>query len=273
VITSHAERNQLGNHDLGVPFGAYAPVTRVDAGRDGIAGTADDQTITIYNLDPSFIGKSSLVILNDAAWDQTYKGLEITATKRYSDRWQMIAGYTYSQTIQEANPPNLNAVFSWTPNQLINARGRPDQVGGLDRPHLFKLSGSYLLPHDVRLAGNFRAQSGQSYTRQVRFSGLGQGNVLVNVEPRSSYRLDPLITLDLQIAKTFDVAGRQLEVSLDGYNMTNANTVYDIRTLSGLVTLREGGVPTGALNTVPQFGTPVSILPPRIFRVGVAYRF
>ena len=274
VFTYHAERGQLGNHDIGVPFSAYSPVTRVDPGRDGSNGTADDTSITVYNLDPAFIGKSQLVIVNDSAWDQEYKGLEVTATKRYSDRWQMVAGYTYSQTIQKALAPGLNSLYGWTPNQLINAEGRPDQTSGgtLDRPHVFKLTGSYLLPGDVRVAGNFRAQSGQSYTRQTRFA-LNQGNVLINAEPRSSYRLDPLVTLDIQVAKAFNVGGRQLEVSLDGYNMTNANTVWDIRSLTGRVNLSAGGVPTGASQNVAGFGTPTQFLPPRIFRFGVAYRF
>jgi hypothetical protein len=275
AFTYHAERDQLGNHDIGIPFSAYVSRSRPDPGRDGILGTADDAMVTVFDLaDQSLIGTSKLFITNDEAWDQNYKGLEITATKRYSNRWQMVAGYTYSQTIQRANPPVLNSVFSWTPNQLINAEGRPDQAttNYLDRPHVFKVTGSYLLPYDVRLAGNFRAQSGQSFTRQVRFP-LTQANVLVNVETRSSFRLDPLVTLDLQGAKIFSVSGRQLEVSLDVYNITNANTVYDIRTLTGRISLREGGVPTGTLNNFAQFGTPISFLPPRIFRIGASYRF
>ena len=274
VFTYHTERDQLGNHDVGIPFSAYSPVPRVDLGRDGVAGTADDSAITVFTVDPSFIGRNKLLIVNDSAWNQDYKGFEITATKRYSNLWQVVGGYTYSRTIQNAFPPALSTVFSWTPNQLINAEGRPDQASTsyLDRPHLFKLTGSYMLPRDVRVAGNFRAQSGQSYTRQTRLS-LNQGSVLVNVEPRSSFRLDPLVTLDLQAAKSFNVSGRHLELSLDGYNITNANTVWDIRSLTGRISLRQGGVPTGAVKEFAQFATPVSILPPRIFRVGVSYRF
>jgi hypothetical protein len=55
--------------------------------------------------------------------------------------------------------------------------------------------------------------------------------------------------------------------------MTNANTVYEVRTLTGRINVREDGVPTGALINQQQFLSPTAILPPRIFRVATSFRF
>jgi hypothetical protein len=40
-----------------------------------------------------------------------------------------------------------------------------------------------------------------------------------------------------------------------------------------LSNFRQAGDPSGAINTVPQFGTPTNIIGPRIARVGLSFRF
>ena len=94
------------------------------------------------------------------------------------------------------------------------------------------------------------------------------------VEPLNSRRVPTLTTVDLQVAKEFRTGnGRSFNVLFAVANINNANTIWSVRTLTGLSTFRVGGVPTGATNVVPQFGTPTNILGPRIARVGVTYRF
>jgi hypothetical protein len=53
----------------------------------------------------------------------------------------------------------------------------------------------------------------------------------------------------------------------------NANTVWDVRTLSGTLGFRQSGDPNGALNTLPQYLSPAQVLAPRIIRFSVAFRF
>jgi hypothetical protein len=67
--------------------------------------------------------------------------------------------------------------------------------------------------------------------------------------------------------------GRELEASLDGYNLTNSNYVWEVRTVTGRLTGREGGLPTGAPFNQPQFLAPSQILNPRILRLGLTFRF
>jgi hypothetical protein len=179
-----------------------------------------------------------------------------------SDNWQMLASYAYGKTTVKAD------AFA-NPNQLINSEGPVF----FNRPHTVKVSGTYLLPKDVELSVNFRTQSGVQLTRTATFA-LNQGTVTVNVEPRGSTKLDMLTTLDARLAHTFKMSGsKEVEVVLDGYNLMNANTVWDARTLSTVTNFRPAGDPTATPVPKPTYLSPLSILGPRIFRIGAAFRF
>lgn len=261
--TYRREKNPQATSNPANPFESTLS-TRADSGRDGIAGTADDGTFQFYNR----VSTQNLVFLtNDRNSLQTYKGIEITATKRMSNRWQMLAGYTFSRTRIAGVSVNVN------PNALINADGLvTGQLG--DRPHQFKLTGTYVLPfYDIGLAGNLNAQSGIAVTRQVSTALAVGGTTTVNVEPAGSYRLDARTAADLRVFKTQRFGSRELEVSVDFNNISNVNTVWDVRTLSGTINLRQDGSPTGAVNTLPQFGSPAQIYGPRNVRFNVAFRF
>ena len=75
--------------------------------------------------------------------DTDYKGVEFTATKRFSKKWQMQAGFTLGQNeggvqyaggTDDLNDPN-NTRF-------------PEGIIGNDSEQAFRLSGSYELPLD-----------------------------------------------------------------------------------------------------------------------------
>src|SRR4029078_7651421 len=130
----------------------------------------------------------------DTSFLQTYKGIEITATKRMSNRWQMLAGYTYSRSRVGGIRVNTN------PNFLLNATGPltgQANIGGTlfngqigDRPHQFKLTGTYITPwYDIGLAGNLNSQRRIAVSRQVSVAQTVGGSSPVNVEPLGSTRL------------------------------------------------------------------------------------
>jgi hypothetical protein len=255
------ERNNNGNVEVGVPFSAYTPVPRVDPGRDGTLGTPDDATITVFDQNRATLGQNRTVFTHDDRFNSDYKGLEITATKRFSKRWQMVAGYTVGKA-------EVTAVNVQTPNALINAKGPINE----DREHIFKLTGQVILPWDVYLAPNLLVQTGAPVTRTLLVTGLTQGSVTINAEPRGNYRLDTRKQIDVRIARVFKLNGRQeLEASIDGYNLTNSAYEWEVRTATGRFNARYAG--TGEVTNHPQFGLPSQILNPRIFRLGLAYRF
>jgi hypothetical protein len=272
VIGTHrVERDVQATSNPANPYDTFL-TTRPDNGRDGIAGTADDSTFQFYNRTSTAVNQTFFT--NDRSFRQTYNGIEITGTKRMSNRWQMLVGYTFGQSRIEGLSVNTN------PNSLINVTGPlagqntgfNGQIG--DRPHQFKITGTYVLPwYNVGVAGNLNAQSGIAITRQVTVAQTVGGNSTVNVEPLGSYRLPSRAAADLRVFKTANFGTRSLEVSVDVHNVTNTNTYWDARTLSGTINLRQNGDPTGAINTVPQFASPSQVFGPRNIRFNAAFRF
>lgn len=263
VFTWRSERFQQASLNTAAPLNTWVLVSRADPGPDGLTGTADDGTYSYY--DRTVPGNQTLVT-NDPKSRQTYKGIEITATKRLSQRWQMLAGYTYSQT------KYTDITVGTSPNAFLNTEGPVFY----DRPHQLKVTGSYILPfYDIYVGTNYRFQNGPPINRQISAPlSFGGGSATINIESQAAHRLASLQTLDLRIAKTFRMqGGRGLELDLDISNLTNANTTWEMRSLTGRLNVRQGGDPAGQINNVQQFLLPSQILAPMIARLGFAFRF
>jgi hypothetical protein len=259
------EKDIQGQVDLNIDAWPqlFTPITLTDPGRDGTVGTPDDAPITVYNQNSTGTVTSPRTI-NDDRLATRYDGLDIVLTKRYSHGWTALAGYTFSHTkVDLTSLANPNAA-------LVNAGG---ESGG--RVHNFKASGSYELPWHIVTGANFRLQSGLPITRtwQIPSTVLRQGSVTVNAEPRGSVELPWLPTLDLRAGRYFRVAGNRLELSVDAYNATNANTVFGVRTNTGTATIRVDGNPANPPTVINAFLSPTSILAPRVFRFNVSYDF
>ena len=263
VFTYRREKDPQATFDPANPYDTFL-TTRPDTGPDGVANTADDTTIGFYDRKST---ASLTHFTTDPTSLQTYKGIEITATKRMSNRWQMLAGYTFGHARISGVSVNTN------PNNFINADGPVNgQLG--DRPHQFKLTGTYILPwYDIGLAANVNSSSGILVTRQVRLTTTVGTTVDVNAEPLGSHRLDARTVMDLRFFKNIAMGPRSLDVSVDFNNLTNTNTVWSVRTLSGTIGLRQNGDPNGVVNTVPQFLSPAEVYGPRNIRFNVAFRF
>src|SRR5262249_32748827 len=145
--------------------------------------------------------------INDDRLSQRYNGLDFVVTKRYSDGWQMLGGYTYSHT-------KVDTISLASPNSLVNAAGESS-----GRVHNFKLSGSYDLPHGILVGVGFRLYSGLPITRPwltpscsttVTSNCLRQANVTVNAEPRGSVELPWLPTFDVRGGRRFHLGGSKL---------------------------------------------------------------
>ena len=250
---------------------ATTPTTAVDPGPDGIVGTSDDLTYQFFQRTSA---ANRVFITNDPTQVQTYKGFEITATKRMSKRWQMLAGYTRSRNrldhLSIAVTPNLATPSS--PNWLINSSGLITNTANSDRPNLFKLTGTYIVSwQNVVVSGNLRSESGPPVTRQIsRSLNLG-ANEIINLEPLGNHRLPLQTTLDVRFGKQFNFEKRQLEADVDIDNITNAAWVWQVRTLTTATTFVDGV--TGAKQSLPQFLAPTAIQAPRTVVFRLSYKF
>jgi hypothetical protein len=242
------DRRQVGVRDV---TSTWEPVPF----QDPVTGN----TITVFNqvFDP--VNGPLFSVVNAAELDQDFRGFEVIATKRLSNRWQLLGSYAVGRAIQEQVSVEGSNIFGFgaipvDPNNGVNARGPIFW----DRTHMFKVSASYLMPYDVLVSGNLLTQSGPVFTRTVLVEGLNQAPFTVFAEPRDvSDRLDTLTMVDLRASKVFRLgANRSVEALMDVYNLFNANTVVSANTLTG-----------------PAFGNPLTVLSPRIIRFGGRFLF
>ena len=265
------EHNQLGTVDQNMALwgSLYSQLTLTDPGRDGVLGTSDDQKITVYQLNAASTVISTSTINSDLL-DQHYKGMEFDLNKRYSNGWGMIGGYTYGNTTQAVvslSNPN---------NAYVNASG---WSGG--RKHNFKWTGSYQLPWQVLLGANFRLSSGLPITRtwaipactKTVTTNCTTTATTVNAEARGSVLLPWLPGLDLRAGRFFKLGGNRFDVSLDLYNVTNANTTFSVRTNTATVKVFPNNDPTQTPSTIAAFMSPTGVLAPRIIRMNLTWTF
>ena len=130
----------------------------------------------------------------------------------------------------------------------------------------------YLLPfHDVIVSGNFRSQQGPPFTRQISRALAIGGSQTINLEPLGNTRIDALTTIDLRLGKLFKFNNRSLEASVDFDNLANANTAFNVRTLTPAATFTDPT--TGNRATLQQFLSPSQILGPRTVVFRAAFKF
>jgi hypothetical protein len=245
----------------------YEAVTLIAPGRDG--SLADGSPLTVYQLVNSKTVISSLTENNDLL-DQYSKGVTFQLNKRFSQGWAMIFGYTFQHIDQAA------ASVSNPNNELVNASG----VSG-GRAHDFKLTGTFQLPYQIVFGVNGRLDSGLPITRTwtipactatVTTECLSVATT-VNAEPRGDFLLPWLGTMDLRFGRFFNLGSNRFEVSFDIYNITNANTIFSVRTNTGTVTVFENNNPALASQVIPAFDSPTGVTAPRIARINLTWSF
>jgi hypothetical protein len=185
--------------------------------------------------------------------------VDLTATKRFSNRWQMAVALT----IQD-NP----GFFPDGSASCINPTGC-EYSNGLSTisRYVFKAQGSYALPWDVNVSANFNMNEGG--TRTLSIDGPGSvyggttGTITYNTltqAPVNRFRFDAVKLLDVGVQKLIAFRGgrNRLKLMLDGFNMLNQNTILGY----------------GSNNqSRAGFTQPANIVPPRVFRVGASLQF
>jgi hypothetical protein len=244
-------RDQLGVRNTARPPDAYTPFTvNVPDGPNG------PTTATVYNLNPALNSVSNQVRDNRPELDTKYKGVEFTASKRFSRNWQMVAGLTIGRNEGGMGGDDLN-----NPNNLVYPRG----VIGNDSTVGFRMSGSYRLPYAVTLAGSLVSNGGYPYVSSynvTRAIALAHGvrltptSVSVDLSERGKERLSTVTMADIRLSRAFRFGSRQIVPQLDIFNITNADTAVSLNTTLG----------SAYLDTR-------EILSPRIIRVGFSLNF
>jgi hypothetical protein len=238
------------------PYSAWSvPITRRDPGPDGTLGTGDDAgKVTLADYSVAFRGAAfvNAQTVNATNTDR-YHSVEATLTKRFSSRWTGQVSY-----FAVKNHRWLSSVFN-SPN---------DQFFPLDETWSWagNVTGSYRMPGDVTISGFLQSKNGVTGQRTYIFrqvdpdGGLAiaqNGNTTIRLEPYGSQRLSAQNILNLRGSKDFSFGGsRRIDVDVDVFNVLNAATPTSANFQSG-----------------PSFGYVTNVIPARIARLGVRFRF
>ena len=219
------------------------PVTVTDPGPDGRIGSADDGGgVTAYNLSSDALNTPPVNLttnLPDA--NSEYYTWEITAIKRQTARWSLLASFTETWSREAA----LTAGGGFTPNALVNSDGDQDHF----KTWQVNVNGTMDLPAGFRVVPVLRHQSGTPFARTF-VQALNYGSAIIKAEPFVN-RTPNITLLDVRTEKTFRLSRVRLTGFFDVYNVFNTNAAQALTTSSGGSWLR-----------------PTTITGPRILRIG-----
>ncbi|HKS91297.1 MAG TPA: hypothetical protein VJQ83_05160, partial [Tepidiformaceae bacterium] len=170
---------------------------------------------------PTGIGS---IAVTSPDWE-TYKGVDLTATKRFSNRWQMQTALTV-QTAPNFFPVNSSSCVDPTGCQFFSGVNT-------DSRYIYKASGSYIFPFDISVAANYNLVDGS--TRVLTINGPGQvyggttGNIsygTLTFQNAGTSRYPTTSVLDMSAQKSFKFRGGKdsVKLMLDAFNVLNMNT-------------------------------------------------
>ncbi len=254
------QRDQYGRYNISRPYEAFTvPVSVPDPGADGRLGTADDGApLQAFDLAPEFRGLPVVNQTINVDGPADYHTFEITGTKRMSNRWSLMASYGYTKSFDQASAIQGNSIranaLPVTPNDKINA----DDKGRFEYSRqTVKLNGTWNSPFwDISFSPMVRYQQGIPFGRTFASSVLSIGSVRFLAEPMGTRRQDTILITDLRVEKTHRFSSRDISVFFDLYNMFNSNPAQNLQWSSGT-----------------SWNRPLSIVPPRLARIGAKLNF
>ena len=244
-VVVNAKRQPYGTINVSRPLGAYAvPVTAIDPGPDGLFGSADDgATVTAYDLTAASLSAPPVnLTTNLPDSNSDYYTWEITATKRHTGRWSLLASFTHTWNHEAA----LGTGNDFTPNALINSTDHHDRFTTWQA----KVNGTMSLPLGFRVVPVLRHQSGTPFARTF-VQTFNYGSATLKAEAIAANRTPNITLFDLRTEKAFHVKDVRVMGFVDVYNILNTNAAQTLTTSSGAFWLR-----------------PTAITGPRVLRIG-----
>jgi hypothetical protein len=253
---------------LGAVSGASPAIGAYNVPFHGVAGNnvPENRTATEY--------------VDREGYSQRYWGLELAATKRFSNRW--MARFGFSTNDHREYFDGAAAIMDPTPQLLagpvpLPLGAYPNVDGG---PVLFQTSGSgksgvfmvapryqlavtamYSAKWGINVAGN--VVNRQGYAMPYQLTQVETGDPLANlktvilVDDVSDHRLPSVTSLDLRLGKEFSFRTIRLNLDFDVFNVLNSATVlgrqYDL--------------------SLPSADNVLEIMNPRVLRLGARFSF
>jgi hypothetical protein len=252
------ERNRMKLQNTAIPFSAYnIPVLFTDRGRD-FASSADDRQITLYSLDPRYVGLRADLLTNDPLNTSDFATFNVEAVKRLSNRSQLLTGIDVSHydtwTFAQAIVQDISTDTTGVPQD-------PNRLAYNNRVNYwhwqYKALGSYALPHGVDFSASLRVTKGEPYGRTLNTTGLTQGVITLTVEPMGTFFYPTVALIDLRFAKSVSLSRfGKLDGLLDIFNLNNSSAILSTNNQTGA-----------------SFNSVLTTVNPRIARLGVRWTF
>ncbi|HEX6164769.1 MAG TPA: hypothetical protein VFZ31_15470, partial [Vicinamibacterales bacterium] len=236
---------------VGVSASDYVPVT-FTANCLSTACTEPSYTVTYFQLP---FQQPAQQIRRNAERTRRYHGLEMTAKKRFSERWMLNASANIQSTTYHYVAPDASYQ---DPTDVALLDGA--QTGTSNARWIGKLSGLYVLPwQDIGISGFFNARQGYPFNRYLlspsRTGGIGTVNV--DIDRWGDVRYDNFYQLDMRVEKQFTFGRTKWAAAFDLFNVLNSNVVLG----------REDQMNSTRANFVEE------VLAPRVARFGVRLNF
>lgn len=227
-------------------------------------------------------GTSASILQYTSFGETWYQGLTLSATKRFSNRYQLLASYTLSKA--EDNSTDYQSAF--VPQD--NGTGRnPQDLLGLpvgfdpgaergpstqDQRHRFVFSGMVVTPGDIQLSSIVTIASGRPYNilAGADLNGDGNGGAFppdrARTNPadpassvsRNSETLPNQAVVDLRISRRFGLGdAASTDLMFEVFNLFNRTNYTEINNIFGT-----GAYPSSPLPTFGQFtqaGSPLQV--------------
>jgi hypothetical protein len=202
---------------------------------------------------------------------QTYRGLELTATKRMSNRWMMRGNVTLQNWKQHVGP---GAIIDPTVQRggtgcsvcngsdvLLGAGSGSGAKGGvyINSKWAYNFTGAYQIPViETSLGFNLTGRQGYALPYVYRVNTGLEGLKYPLLGDVTAHRNPNPMEFDLRLAKDIRISRAAVTLSVDGFNMLNRNTVLqrDVRR-----------VQLASANRITELQSP------RVFRLGARLSF
>lgn len=195
----------------------------------------------------------------------TYHALDVSLSKRFSQRYQVGAHYVYSSAINSITDDHLGA----NPQEWSDVQRAERGISDFSQRHRFIGNGTAILPYKIQasmflvLASNLPVNpltgidnNGDS-TLVDRPAGFG----------RNSFRGTPQRSFDLSLSRAFTVTEKsRLEIRADGFNLFNNQNYYSFNKVFG------NGATPNATFLSPIAGVS-NVDPARQFTFGLKFLF
>jgi hypothetical protein len=256
------------------------------------SGTVGGQTygpVPVYDLKPDVPSPSFFVYRTRPDYHETFNGLELTATKRLSNRWMFRGNVSWYDWKQHAGTNSYddptrhldqfyNCLGACTGLRLNGAGAGSGSFADVfpSAKWTTTLTGLYQLPWDFTIGASLAARQGYpriildevSTNATAPAPTFGAGTDVILNQP-GSLRYDNVYELDLRAAKDFRFFNRVgVTISADLFNLPNKRTILQRNNLPTFN--QEIGSPAvlaGSGNNITE------IQSPRVWRLGARINF